>query len=402
MKVAIIGGGAAGFFSAIQVAECYPNAHVAIFEKTSQLLSKVKISGGGRCNLSHVTETIKELAKAYPRGENQLKKVFGVFGNKEAIHWFEERGVPVVVQDDACVFPQSQNSQSVIDCLVGQAEMKAVVVKRKSKVTQIKPIDDAIELLFDSGNSLVFDKVIVTTGGSPKRMGLNWLEMLGHRIVSPVPSLFTFNMPSENTEKVMGIVVDHVVLSIQGTKLKSEGALLLTHWGMSGPAVLKLSSFGARILAEKQYNFKIQINWINQSNHDAIRQVLQKFVVQYPKKSLNKQNPFGLPTRLWEFLLNKHNISLDKKWNELGKKGLNKLIELLTNDIYQATGKTGFKEEFVTAGGVCVQDVDFKTMQSKLVKGLYFAGEVLDIDGITGGYNLQAAWSTAFIAGKLM
>ncbi len=403
MKVSIIGGGAAGFFAAIQVKENCPKASVVIFEKSKTVLAKVKVSGGGRCNLSHATETIKELASAYPRGERQLRKAFGIFSNIDAMQWFEDRGVALVTQEDGCVFPASQNAQSIIDCLTTEANKLGVSVLKEIKVTAIKPIDNQLQLLTENDvKPHLFDKVIVTTGGSPKRKGLDWLKKINHKIVNPVPSLFTFNIPDDTITKLMGVVVENAILNIQGTKLKSEGALLITHWGMSGPAVLKLSSFGARVLHEKDYEFNIQVNWVNQSNNELVRSEILKIISQHPRKMLGSIKPYFLPTRLWDFLLEKTAFPKDRKWNEIGKKGINKIVTILTNDIYKAKGKTTFKEEFVTAGGVSLDNINFKTMQSKVVPNLYFAGEILDIDGITGGYNFQAAWTTGFIAGKLL
>jgi len=403
MNVAIIGGGAAGFFSAISVKENHPNANVTIYEKSSKFLAKVKISGGGRCNVTNGCNTINELSKAYPRGKNSLKKAFRIFNNKDAMEWFESKGVSLVTQDDNCVFPTSQDSQSIIDCFIKQAKSLKIDTRLKSSVIKIHPIDSKLELSFSNKGdaSQIFDKVIVTTGGSPKRKGLVWLEELGHKIQEPVPSLFTFNMPSEPITELMGIVVEDALVSIQGTKLKSNGPLLITHWGMSGPSILKLSAFGARILSDKEYQFKIQINWGNVQKHDLVIDFLKSISDKHAKKNLANFRPYSLPERLWYYLLDKANLSHTKKWGELGKKGLNKLVDVLTNDIYSVNGKTTFKEEFVTCGGISLDNVDFNTMQSKVIKNLYFAGEVLDIDGITGGYNFQAAWTTAYIAGKL-
>ena len=401
MNIAIIGAGAAGFFAAITVKENYPKANVVIFEKSKKVLTKVKISGGGRCNLSHKTETIKELALAYPRGERQLRKVFGTFSNNDAMQWFEDRGVAVITQDDGCVFPVSQKSQTIIDCFLNEAQKLQISIQTEMPVQSITPIDAKLQLSFSNDKTELYDKVIVATGGSPKLEGLNWLSDIGHSIVDPVPSLFTFNMPDESITELMGIVVENAILSIQGTKLKSAGALLLTHWGMSGPAVLKSSSFGARLLNEKEYKFAVQVNWINETNQDVVRIEINKIINTHPIKKLVSIKPFALPTRLWKFLIDKMEFPADKTWNEIGKKGINRIVTVLTNDLYKANGKTTFKEEFVTAGGVSLKDVNFKTMQSKVVENLYFAGEVLDVDGITGGYNLQAAWSTGYLAGLL-
>ena len=403
MDIAIIGGGAAGFFSAITAKENYPDANVIIFEKSKKLLAKVKISGGGRCNVTNGCTSIKELSKAYPRGGNALKKAFRIFNTKHAMQWFESRGVPLVIQDDNCVFPASQCSQSIIDCFLKQTKNLNIEIKVGVGIKAIKPIGDKLELRFikEDVPSRTFDKVIVATGGSPKRNGLVWLEDLNHKIEDPVPSLFTFNMPTEAVTRLMGIIVENTLVSIQGTKLKSEGPLLITHWGMSGPAILKLSAFGARLLSEKGYEFKAQVNWANVPNNDVVMNNLLNIVYEHPNKLLSNVRPYLLPDRLWRYLLEKSDLSAKKKWAELGKKGLNRLVEVLTNDVYSVKGKTTFKEEFVTCGGVSLESIDVNTMQSKVCKNLYFCGELMDIDGITGGYNFQAAWTTAFIAGKL-
>lgn len=403
MEVAIIGGGAGGFFSAITAKENYPNANVVIFEKSSKILSKISISGGGRCNVTNGCRSIKELSKAYPRGEKQLQKAFQIFNTKHAFDWFESRGVPLIIQDDNCVFPKSQKSQSIIDCFLNQINILGIKIELEHGIKAINQINDKLELEFSNDKipPKIFDKVIVATGGSPKREGLEWLEKLNHTIENPVPSLFTFNMPNETVTSLMGIVVEKSVVSIQGTKFKSEGPLLITHWGMSGPAILKLSSFGARFLSEKDYRFNVQVNWINITNNDFVLSELKNLATENENKSLQKAKPFSLPERLWIFLLTKSEILPSKRWKEVGKNGMNKLVSTLTNDAYSVEGKTTFKEEFVTCGGVSLENIDFKTMQSKVCNNLYFSGEVLDIDGITGGYNFQAAWTTAFIAGKL-
>lgn len=404
MKVAVIGGGAAGFFAALQVKENHPQAAVTIFEQSNKLLAKVKISGGGRCNVTNACTSIAELSKAYPRGGKQLKKAFRQFHTQHIMQWFEERQVALYTQEDNCVFPVSQSSQSVIDCFLKEAKQAQIAIHTRQGVRSIQPVDTGLELHFAKPihAPLIFDKVIVATGGSPKLRGLEWLAQLNHKIEPPVPSLFTFNMPDEEITELMGVVVEPVIASIAGTKLKATGPLLITHWGMSGPAILKLSAFGARVLQEKNYQFQAQVNWVNTINHDEVKQTLKTIVHQNGNKSLPNVRPYQLPKRLWHFLLQKVGLPEHKKWNELGKKGLNKLTTILTNDQYEVSGKTTFKEEFVTCGGVSLESVNFNTMQSKVVDDLYFAGEVLDIDGITGGYNFQAAWTTAFIAGQLI
>jgi len=400
MRIAIVGGGAAGFFSAIHAKENFPNAEVLILEKSQKVLAKVKISGGGRCNVTNGCTDIKELAEAYPRGSRKLRKAFGFFNTKHTMEWFESRGVPLVIQEDNCVFPKSQNSQSIIDCFLGEVDRLGIEVLIGQSVKSILKVGTQFELKIGE-NVALFDKVIVTTGGSPKRSGLQWLENLGHKIEDPVPSLFTFNMPQESIKELMGVVVENPAVSIQGTKLKSDGPLLITHWGMSGPAILKLSAFGARILSEKNYEFKTQVNWVHISNSDLVLNELSAIIQEHPNKILANFRPYLLPERLWHYLIDRAGLSRQSTWSQLGKKALNKLVNVLTNDVYSVKGKTTFKEEFVTCGGVSLESIDFKTMQSNVVSGLYFAGEVLDIDGITGGYNFQAAWTTAFVAGKL-
>lgn len=401
MKVAIIGGGAAGFFSAIAVKENYPSAEVTIFEKSTKLLAKVKVSGGGRCNVTNACDSLDELCKAYPRGGKSLKKLFLRFSNKDTINWFKSRGVALKTQDDQCVFPKSNDSQSIIDCLMNETKRLKITIKISSSVSAIQGLDNQLILSFLNEENQLFDKVIVATGGSPKRSGFEWLEKLNHEIENPVPSLFTFNMPQESITSLMGIAVPQTMVGIQGTKLKSNGALLVTHWGMSGPAILKLSAFGARILSDLNYQFTLQVNWVNQQNNELVAKEIQQIIDNNPQKQLTSIRPFGLPTRLWEYLLARIQFAQDKKWNQLGNKGLNKLVNLLTNDEYKVSGKTTFKEEFVTCGGISLENIDLKTMQSNVCKNLYYAGEVVDIDAITGGYNFQGAWTTGFIAGEL-
>lgn len=399
LKIAIIGGGAAGFFSALSVKDHYPNSSVTIFEKSNKLLSKVKISGGGRCNVTNATYDIKELSMNYPRGGNFLKKAFGQFNTIDTVEWFENRGVLLETLNDNCIFPKSNTSQSIIDCFINQAKIKGVEILLKTGVEKIRNDEDTF-ILYSQENKFKFDKVIVTTGGQPKLSGLNWLANLGHDIVSPLPSLFTFNMPKNPICELMGNVVEETTVKIEGTKLVAKGPLLVTHWGMSGPAILKLSAWGARILEEKNYQFSILVNWLNDKKPEEVFQVIEKVINDNRDKKVINYNPFPMTNRLWGFILEKSSINLDTKWKEIGKKSINKLVNSLCNDRYEVSGKTTFKEEFVTAGGVSLKDVNVQRMESKVIPGLFFAGEVLDIDGITGGFNFQAAWTTAYIAGK--
>lgn len=403
MKVAVIGGGAAGFFSAIFVKENYPDAQVLILEKTKKLLAKVKISGGGRCNVTNACTSIKELTAAYPRGGKFLKHLFTEFSTSETRDWFEAKGVPLMVQEDQCVFPVSQDSQSIIDCLLSECARLHIQILTQHHVMEVKSVQDQIQLSIGKQKErILFDKVIVATGGSPKSSGLDWLAELGHEIIMPVPSLFTFNMPGESITKLMGVVVDPAIVSIQGTKLKGDGPLLITHWGMSGPAVLKLSSIGARQMAEMNYQCVASVNWVNVLNQEVVKEEIQTIAAENPKKQLSNIRPYELPVRLWHYLISRAGLDLIKPCGELGKKGVNALVKVLSNDEYQVSGKTTFKEEFVTAGGVSLDSINAKTMESKVFPNLYFTGEVMDIDGITGGYNFQAAWTTAYFAGKLL
>lgn len=403
MKVAVIGGGAAGFFSAISAKENHPDASVTIFEKSLKVLQKVRVSGGGRCNLTNGCESLEELCSAYPRGGRQLKKIFPLFDNKDTVSWFESRGVQLVLQEDGCIFPRTQDSGSITSCLTREARRLGVEIITDAGVKSVSKAGELLELAFvnPERTPLLFDMVIVTTGGSPRKSGLLWMEQLGHKIEEPVPSLFTFNMPGEPIRKLMGIVVEEAVVTLQGTKIRTTGPILITHWGMSGPAILKLSSHGARIMSEKGYEFRINVNWINETNSNNVSETLDRIISENPAKMLSTVRPYAVPARLWDFLLEKCELPAEKKWKEVGSKGKNRLINLLTNDEYSIKGKTTFREEFVTCGGVSLDDVNIRTMESKRVPGLYFAGEVLDIDAITGGYNLQNAWTTGFVAGLL-
>jgi predicted Rossmann fold flavoprotein len=399
MKIAVIGGGAAGFFAAISCRNHFPNAQVTILEKSSKVLSKVKISGGGRCNVTNACFDNKKLSLHYPRGENQLRKVFEQFNAADTMEWFETRGVKMKVYPDNCVFPLVNDSQAIIDCFLNEVNRLKIEIRYNQRIQQILKSENKFFILNDE-NKLEFDRVIVTIGGQPKSSGFNWMEKLGHQIIEPVPSLFTFNMPKNPICELMGNVVENATVKVEGTKLVGQGPLLITHWGMSGPAILKLSAWGARILNEKSYNFAILVNWLNELKEDDLRNQLQFTMLEQGGKMVTNLNPFPITNRLWVFLLQKSDISLEMRWKDLGKKNINKLVNTLLNDRYEVSGKTTFKEEFVTAGGISLQEIDFKTMESRVIKGLFFAGEVLDIDGITGGFNFQAAWTTGFIAGK--
>jgi predicted Rossmann fold flavoprotein len=399
LKIAVIGGGAAGFFAAINAKHFFPHSHVVILEKSAKFLAKVKISGGGRCNVTNACFDNKLLSQHYPRGENQLRKAFEQFNVQSTIDWFQSRGVKLTTLPDNCIFPQSNDSQTIIDCFMNEAKKLGIQLLLQQNVKRIVKLESGFEI-FTAEKNYQFDRIIVTIGGQPKKDGLNWLEYLGHDIIEPVPSLFTFNMPKNPICALMGNVVENAVVKVEGTKLIGDGPLLITHWGMSGPAILKLSAWGARILQEKNYDFAILVNWLNDTKEESLRNEIQRVMLVYGGKMVSNLNPFSITNRLWHFLLEKSEIHLEMRWKDLGKKNINKLVNTLLNDRYDVFGKTTFKEEFVTAGGVSLYDVNFKTMESKKAPGIFFAGEVLDIDGITGGFNFQAAWTTGFIAGR--
>ena len=400
MKVAIVGGGAAGFFAAFSVKEHHPESQVIIFEKSDKLLSKVKISGGGRCNVSHACFHVSQLSKFYPRGAKQLKKAFSIFQPKDTVAWFRARGIEIKTESDGRMFPVTDDSQTIIDCFLHESLIKNIQIIKQSRVSELHPDKSGFTLVINESKEH-FDKVIIASGGSPKARGFEWLKNIGHSIISPIPSLFTFNMPEEPVKDLMGLVIENATVRIQGTKLQYTGPILITHWGMSGPAILKLSAWGARLLYKYNYKFNIQINWLSVKSEDVVHYMINTEMDRIRKKKIANANPFGLPNRMWLFLLEKVQINSDFRWIELSKKNRNKLVNVLLNDVYAVSGKTTFKEEFVTCGGVNLSDVDITTMQSVVCKDLYFAGEVLDIDGITGGFNFQSAWTTAFIAGKL-
>ena len=400
MRVAIIGGGAAGFFSAFSVKEHHPNSKVTIFEKSNKLLSKVKVSGGGRCNVTHACFSPSELSKSYPRGEKHLKKAFSIFQTNDTVEWFSKSGVELKSEEDGRMFPTTDNSQTIIDCFLKEATLKGIKISKQSPIRKIVVENEGYILHLES-TSEYFDKVIIATGGSPKMSGFYLLQQLGHSISPPLPSLFTFNIPGDQVKILMGLVVENATVRIQGTKLSHAGPVLITHWGMSGPAVLKLSAWGARKLAENNYNFKIQINWLSIKSEEAANEMIDEELPKIRRKKIVNACPFGLPNRMWKFLLEKVEINPDSVWLDLSNKNRNKLLNILLNDIYEVKGKTTFKEEFVTCGGIKLSDISMTSMESRVCKNLYFAGEVLDIDGITGGFNFQAAWTTGYIAGKL-
>jgi predicted Rossmann fold flavoprotein len=382
MRTAIIGGGAAGFFLAINLKKMVPEMDVTIFERSHRVLAKVEISGGGRCNCTNSFAEVRDLSEVYPRGHRLMKRLFNVFDYRKAYEWFEQQGVLLVTQEDQCVFPKAQDSHVIINCFLSLARQYQIQIVTGRKIQHLEEVQD-------------YDYVAVTTGGSPKGEGLKWLSDMGHEIVSPVPSLFTVQIQDSSLTALMGTVVEHVSVMIPSTKFRANGPLLITHWGMSGPAILKLSSYAARHLAEQRYRMPLSVNWVEKTDAE-IQAMLYESTARFSAKQLSTLNPFGLPQRLWEYLLMKTLGGRTMRWGELSKKDVNRLVNVLTNDTYQTAGRAPFKDEFVTCGGVSLKSINPSTLESRHVPNLYFAGEVLDIDGITGGFNFQAAWTTAY------
>lgn len=401
MDIAIIGGGAAGFMAAIMARRTNPSSKVTIFERAQKVLAKVEITGGGRCNVTNSFAAITDMKQAYPRGHKLMKRLMKTFSHEDTYRWFEQHGVPLVTQEDECVFPKAQDSHAIINCLVRQANELGVTICCRHRLVNIHKMEDGrLKLEFENGAHRVFHRTIITTGGSPNGRGLQYLAQLGHEIEAPVPSLFTFNIKDRAFCDLMGTVVDPVVTTIPGTKLRAKGPLLVTHWGVSGPAVLKLSSYAARLLAENDYKVPLAISWTGELTRQEVEENLLKLQTANPRKQVATLHPFGLPSRLWLYILSKLDIDAVKPWAEIGRKTLNRMIETLVNDQYTIAGKGAFREEFVTCGGVSLSSVNSKTLESKVCPNLFFAGEVLDIDAITGGFNLQAAWTTGVVAGQ--
>ena len=383
MRTAIIGGGAAGFFLAINLKEMMPTMEVTIFEKSKKVLAKVEVSGGGRCNCTNSFAAVRDLSQVYPRGHRLMKRLFKTFNYRDAYAWFEQHGVRLVTQDDECVFPASQDSHTIINTFLLYAKRLGVEIQTERKITSLEELKD-------------YDFIVVTTGGMPKTL----LPMVSEPIEEPVPSLFTFNIPDEALRALMGTVVETATAYIPGTNFKASGPLLITHWGMSGPAILRLSSYAARELHSHQYQMPLAINWSSRKDAE-VQTELQTIMAKYPQKQLATIRPFNLPTRLWTYLLEKTlGERAQYRWQHLTQKDLNRLTNCLCNDSYQIAGRAAFKDEFVTCGGVSLAAVDANTLESKYLPRVFFAGEVLDIDGVTGGFNFQAAWTTAYVVAK--
>jgi predicted Rossmann fold flavoprotein len=397
-KLIVIGGGAAGFFCAVNAARINPDLEVMIVEKSNQLLSKVKVSGGGRCNTTHACFEIPELVKKYPRGQQFLKKAFHYFNTNDTIQWFAERKVELVAEADGRMFPSTNESQTIINCLLNEADRYSVKVLMQTDIKSIEKKDDKFILATATNKEFIADDLCIACGGFPKASMFQWLTMLGHTIETPVPSLFTFNMPGNKICSLMGLSVPMATVKIMGTKLVEQGPLLITHWGMSGPAILKLSAWGARTLADVSYQFTIMVNWLSNYTEQSLRESWHDLRNELAAQKMANKNPFGLPNRLWNYLLHLSEIKEDTRWADLPSKEQNKLIKNLTAGEFVVDGKTTFKEEFVTCGGIKLSEIDPNTMQSKKMTNLFFAGEILDIDGVTGGFNFQNAWTSGWIA----
>lgn len=412
LRIAIVGGGAAGFFAAIEAKRRQPAAQVSLYEKSAKVLAKVAVTGGGRCNLTNSFAEVADLRRVYPRGHQLMKRLFNQFDHRDTMAWFEAHGVRLVTQADQCVFPQSQDAHTIIDCLVSQAKALGVAIHtRHSLVSMVRREDGRLLLGFrvaegdsaarqGSVRELLFDRVAITTGGHPRAESFDYLARLGHEVEAPVPSLFTLNIADKAFRELMGTVVERALVSIPSTKHKAAGPLLITHWGMSGPAVLKLSSHAARHLCEHGYKGRVAVNWVDETNQSVVHDTLRQLASANPQKFLASLRPYGLPARLWTYLLAKMGFPQDKKWAEIGKKGLHQLTEALTNDLYEVNGKGSFKDEFVTCGGIALSQLHPHTLESKVCPYLFFAGEVCDVDAVTGGFNLQAAWTMGHVVGR--
>jgi hypothetical protein len=395
----VIGGGAGGFFCAVNAARMNPTLKVTILEKTTKILSKVKISGGGRCNVTHALFDVIEMSKRYPRGQNFVKKTFHQFFTTDTIQWFESRGVKLKAEKDGRMFPVTDSSQTIVDCLLQEANLYGVEIHMNTEVKQLKPADGKWTMVLSNGTTVRADFVCLATGGYPKASMFDWLKNLGHQSAEPVPSLFTFNLAKHPITELMGVSVDRARAKIEGSKLAEEGPMLVTHWGLSGPAVLRLSAWGARELADKNYAFKVHINWLPDYNEQSLKESMQQWRRQQASKKISNLNP-GLPARLWQFVLTQSGIPEDLRMTDVPAKAENTLIRNLVDYVVEVKGKTTFKEEFVTAGGIYLSEVDANTMMSRKQPNLFFAGEVLDVDGITGGFNFQHAWTSGWIAAK--
>lgn len=394
--VLIVGGGAAGFFTAINLAEKNPKISVAILERGKEVLTKVRVSGGGRCNVTHACFVPNDLVKFYPRGEKELRGPFHQFCSGDTIEWFEKHGVELKIEEDGRMFPVTDSSQTIIDCFLNAAKKHNIEILTGQSVQSLYQAEDSWKVETHH-QTFRCKNLVLTTGSNPKIWEL--LENLGHTIVPPVPSLFTFNIKDPRIKDLMGVSA-FASVKVQNSKLEASGPLLITHWGMSGPGILRLSAWGARELFDKNYQFVLEVNWLNDWTPEATESYLKELKLEHAKKVVSKKSPFDFPNRLWENLVVASEISLETKWADLTKQQLQNLVGQLTCGKYQVNGKSTFKEEFVTAGGIDLKEINFKTMESKLLPHVYFAGEIVNIDAITGGFNFQNAWTSGFIVSE--
>ncbi len=391
--IIIVGGGAAGFFTAINIVENNPKTKVAILERGQEVLSKVRISGGGRCNVTHACFVPNDLVKFYPRGEKELRGPFHQFCSGDTIDWFEKHGVELKIEDDGRMFPISNSSQTIIDCFLEATKKLGIDILTGQSVQSIFK-SDTFWKVETNHETFVCKKIIMTTGSNPKIWEM--LQSLGHSVIEPVPSLFTFNIKDTRIKDLMGLSALASV-KVKNSKLEASGPLLITHWGMSGPGILRLSAWGARELSDKKYQFAIVVNWLNDKTFEETAITLRELKLEHSKKAVSKKSPFDIPNRLWESIVLASQIDIEAKWADLTKNQLTNLTNQLTNAEFQVNGKSTFKEEFVTAGGIDLKEINFKTMESKILPNLYFAGEIVNIDAITGGFNFQNAWTSGFI-----
>lgn len=398
LDLAIIGGGAAGFFAAIHTAEHKENARIAIFEKTNHVLSKVKISGGGACNLTTSINEPGLLAKFYPRGGKELIGPFSVFGPNETKDWFKKQGIETYARPDGRVFPTSNSSQDIIDCFLHLTKKYSIQICTSKQLIRIERKNEGFELFFSDLTSVTCKYLLLAAGGSGKENAYAYIKALGHTIIPPVPSLFTFSIQEQALRQLSGISMPDVRIKIEGTTYQHTGHVLITHWGLSGPAILQLSAYAARELHQNNYVFSIRINWLPAKKYDALKEMLLAHKSLQVQKNIGASNPYSFPQRLWIYLLTKSGIEEQKAYAACSQKEMNRILECISNDIYSVTGKSTFKEEFVTAGGVCLKEIHMKSMESKQIPNLYFAGEIMNIDALTGGFNFQAAWTSAYIA----
>ena len=398
-KIAIIGGGAAGFFTAVNAARVNTQLDITIFEKSREVLSKVRVSGGGRCNVTHHCFDPEILSKHYPRGEKVLRWSFEQFQAKDTVEWFENRGVKLKAEEDGRMFPTSDDSQTIIVCLMSDARKYGVKILTKTKVDAVVPeADGGGRLSIRKESPEKFDAVVIATGGYNREKAYGWLKTLGHSVHSPVPSLFTFNFRDKMLADLAGISVENAHVKIEELPFEEAGPVLITHWGLSGPAVLKISAWAARDLHDLEYRFHALVNWVHPLNEHETREELIKLREKNARKTVSKQDQFSFPNRLWDRFLELSGIKTDKRWADLSNKEIHELTQTLFRSRYSIQGKTTYKEEFVTCGGIPLNEVNPDTLESKIVPNLYFVGEVLDIDGVTGGFNFQAAWTNGWLA----